>query len=96
MADLAVIVPLGTAALAAVSAGVAKLYNSLVTQPRLDCADAKAALVIEKLDLQAQLKAKEEEIKAERLDHWKTALALASLQGKYERERGDSSRPPPR
>lgn len=37
----------------------------------------------------------EAELKAEKKDHWKTAMALERLSGKYERERADSSRPPP-
>ena len=85
MADLAVIVPLGTAALAAVSAGVAKVWG-LVQQGRLDCMEAKASLVLEKQDLQAQLK-------AEQREHWKTAMALERLLGKYERELGSGSPP---
>jgi hypothetical protein len=89
MVDLAVIVPLATGALAAVSAAVAKLYQSLVTQPRLDCQEAKAALVMDKLQLEAELK-------AERKEHWKTAMALERLLGKYERERGSGSPPPSR
>jgi hypothetical protein len=72
-----------------VSAGVAKAWQALVQQPRLDCAEAKAALVMEKLDLQAQLKAEQKE-------HWKTAMALERLLGKYERERGSGSPPPSR
>jgi hypothetical protein len=37
----------------------------------------------------------EAELKTEQREHWKTAMALERLSGKYERERAGSSRPPP-
>ena len=37
----------------------------------------------------------EAELKAERKEHWKTAMALERLSGKYERRVENSSRPPP-
>lgn len=44
----------------------------------------------------AELAATQAELKAERLEHWKTAMALERLLGKYERERGSDSPPPPK
>lgn len=86
MADLAIIIPVATSALALVGAGVSKVWSA-IQQGRLDCLEAKAALTLEKLELQAQLKAEQKE-------HWKTAMALERLLGKYERERGSGSPPP--
>jgi hypothetical protein len=37
----------------------------------------------------------EAELKEERKDHWKTAMALERLSGKYETRGAVSSRPPP-
>lgn len=71
----------GVSFFGALGAGIAKVWQ-LFQQGRLDCLE--------------RLRATEAELKAERLEHWKTALALASLQGKLERERAGSSRPPPR
>lgn len=84
-----------TTALAAVTGGAAKVWQ-LIQQGRLDCLERCAALT---LDLRSTEKERDEarqELKTERLEHWKTALALASLQGKLERERAGSSRPPQR
>lgn len=84
--QLELILPLAGTALAAVTAGIAKVWQ-LFQQGRADCLERCAALTM-------QLRETEAELKAERLDHWKTAMALASLQGKRERERVESSRPP--
>lgn len=46
-------------------------------------------------ELKAKVLALETELRSEQKEHWKTAVALASLQGKLERERAASSRPPP-
>lgn len=78
--DLTLIVPLATAALAATSAGAAKVWQS-IQQGRADCLQRESALA--------------QELREERREHWKTAMALERLLGKYERERGSGSPPAP-
>jgi hypothetical protein len=76
MVDLAVIAPLGTAALGLLGAGATKLYQALVLQPR------------------EQIQALQAELKEEQKDHRRTLIALARLQGKYDRLSGNDSSPP--
>ncbi len=81
--------------LVAVTGGIAKVWQ-LFQQGRADCLERCAALIVEKQQAEKERDEARAEAKAEKADHWKTALALASLQGKLERERVASSSPPPR
>lgn len=86
--NLATVIPLATAGTAGLAAAVRALWLQLVTAPKLECQ-------AEKVILRAENDRLELELKAERLDHWKTAMTLERLSGKYERERGSTSSRPP-
>ncbi len=91
--QLELILPLAGTALAAVTAGIAKVWQ-LFQQGRADCLERCAALTLDLRSTEAERDAALAELRLERQEHWKTALALASLQGKLDRERAGSSRPP--
>lgn len=82
-----------TAALGAATGIAAKLW-SLIQQGRADCLERCAAMTLDLRATEQERDAARLELKAEQREHWKTAVALASLQGKLERERAGSSRPP--
>jgi hypothetical protein len=98
MIDATVIAPIATAALAAIGAGARAVWLA-VQRGRLDCLERCAALTLELKDQETEAKAREAalqaELKAERLEHWKTRMSLERLLGKLEREQGNSSSRPP-
>ena len=82
---LLALIPLSAAGLG----WLAKAVWGAIQQGRLDCLSERARLTVELSDARAELK-------AEQREHWRTAMLLERLSGKYERERGNSSSRPPR
>lgn len=77
-----------TTALAAVTGGVAKVWQ-LIQQGRLDCLERCAALTLEKTDLQAQVKALQLEVRD-------LLIHSSALRAKNDRLSGKDSSPPSR